>query len=305
MGVPVPVPGLSVRDIAEAVRLIGDVVKSTRTILEAINDGRKYLERHAPNTAQYWAEIMRQMQITVEGLAEVTKVVSGFAFGFGASGPTESDLARFNDYVLAQEAKVVELRGRLRQLKGSSGRVQELREVLNRYTTQTGWSSMWGLLGDRGRREAEQLASLLANFYADDMRLVETIDYMIRLWSPPLQTFRALSAHPGARTPSTFRSPPNCSASTPVCSLSHNAAWTNWCPPWRARELSSPPRQLNSVSTSHMGMETTRPSAACPPSRRARSRPAGKPPMPGHGRRRGRVLVTSKGRRRPLGAVRP
>ncbi|HYO20117.1 MAG TPA: hypothetical protein VES02_15800 [Dermatophilaceae bacterium] len=197
MVVPVPVPGLSVRDIAEAVKLIGDVVKSTRTIIEAINDGRKYLERHAPDTSQYWAEMMHQMQITVEGLAEVTKVVSGFAFGFGASGPTESDLARFNDYVLAQEAKVVELRGRLRQLKGSSGRVQELRDVLNAYTTQPGWSSMWGLLGEKGRREAEQLASLLGNFYADDMRLVETIDYMIRVSESAVADVQAALGPPG------------------------------------------------------------------------------------------------------------
>jgi hypothetical protein len=40
--VPVPVPGLSVRDIADGIKLIGDVVDSTRTIIEAINDGKKY-----------------------------------------------------------------------------------------------------------------------------------------------------------------------------------------------------------------------------------------------------------------------
>jgi hypothetical protein len=39
MVLPVPVPGLSIRDVAEGIKLIGDVVDSTRKIIEAINDG--------------------------------------------------------------------------------------------------------------------------------------------------------------------------------------------------------------------------------------------------------------------------
>jgi len=180
MVVPVPLPGLSVRDIADGVKLIGDVIDSTRTILEAINDGKKYLEREAPDTKRYWADLMQQMQLTVTGLAEVTGVVSGFSFGFDASGdPRESDLDRFNNYVISQKAKVAALKGRARQLKGSSRKVRELRGILNNYTGNPGWSSMWGLLGKKGRHDAESLASLLGNFYADDMRLADTIDAMI------------------------------------------------------------------------------------------------------------------------------
>jgi hypothetical protein len=59
--------------------------------------------------------------------------------------------------------------------------VQKLRDILNKYTGNPGWSSMWGLLGKEGRRDAESLASLLNNFYAEDMRLAETIETMIQL----------------------------------------------------------------------------------------------------------------------------
>jgi len=197
VAVPIPVP--SVRDVADGVKLIGDVVKSTRLIVEAINDGKKYLKRKAPDTERYWAELMQQMQFTVQGLAEVTGVVSGFSFGFGVAGAKESDLSRFNDYVIAQRAKVTELRGRIRQLRGSSGEVQKLREILNDYTGKPGWSSMWGLLGKEGRRKAEPLASLLGNFYADDHRLVVTIETMVRLAEFAVSDVEAALGPPGRK----------------------------------------------------------------------------------------------------------
>ena len=172
---------VSVRDVADAVQLIADVVNNTRSIVAALNDGRKYLERNHPESKADWSSLMTEMQITIEGLSRVTQVVSGFRFGIGATGPTDADLARFNNYVMLQKKSVVELSGQTRTLKGSCDKVAELRDDLNARSEDKSWSSMWGLLGEKGRREAEELAFALGGFYADDLRLISTVQHMTTL----------------------------------------------------------------------------------------------------------------------------
>ena len=178
MIMPIPV---SAKDLAEGVGLIRTVVADTIDIVSAINDGRAYLERKAPDTEKTWNKLMREMQKTVAGLAEVTKVVSDFRFSFGPSGPTETDLIRFDDYVMAQRREVIELRGRIRSLKGSSGQVNDQSALLHQRSTALGVSNMWGLLGVKGRQTASQLSAKLSNFYGADMELVATIEGMVNL----------------------------------------------------------------------------------------------------------------------------
>ena len=128
---------VSVSDTAAAVKLITDIVNNTISIIKAINDGQEYLKRRHPDAQTDWAKLISEMQLTIEGLAEVTKVLSGFRFGIGITGqPTDADLARFNNYVITQGAKVVELNNQIRRLRGSSGKISNLRDDLNRRAGQ-------------------------------------------------------------------------------------------------------------------------------------------------------------------------
>jgi hypothetical protein len=189
---------VSVRDTAETVKLITDIVNNTISIIRAINDGQEYLKRRHPDAQRDWAELISEMQLTIEGLAEVTKVLSGFRFGIGIAGqPTDADLGRFNDYIITQRAKVVELNNRIKKLKGSSGKVSKLRDDLNCRAGRRSWSSMWGLLGGKGRQQAEELASILGNFYADDLKLVDTIEDMIGLAESAVAEVEAALGPPG------------------------------------------------------------------------------------------------------------
>jgi hypothetical protein len=69
-----------VKEIAESTKLIGEVVKNTREIIKAVNDGREYLKRYYPDAQGDLSDLLRQMQRAIEGLASVTKVISGFRF---------------------------------------------------------------------------------------------------------------------------------------------------------------------------------------------------------------------------------
>lgn len=188
-----------VRDIAEVVKMVAEVVRNTREIIQAVNDGRKYLELNYPDSKNEWADLLYQMQRTVEGLAEVTKVVSAFRFSEGPAADYET--VRFNDYVIEQKAKLVNLNGRLRDLKGSSGKVRDLRDALDAHSIDRGWGSMFGLLGEKGRRDASELASVLSNFYADDEKLADTIRRMMELAEAAVKDVDVALAPTGIASP--------------------------------------------------------------------------------------------------------
>ena len=75
-----------VREIADTTALLGEVVRNTRELLKAVNDGQAYLASKHPDAAKDFGKLLGQMQLAVEGLAEVTKVVSNFRFEIGEKG---------------------------------------------------------------------------------------------------------------------------------------------------------------------------------------------------------------------------
>jgi hypothetical protein len=110
-----------VTEVADVVRTLADVVRNTREIVDAVNDGRKFLAAKHPEAQKDFAELLSQMQLTVEGLAEVTKVISGFRFVTDMRtldrDTADRELARFNDYVIEQKADIARLKNRIRELK--------------------------------------------------------------------------------------------------------------------------------------------------------------------------------------------
>jgi len=171
-----------VGEIADTLQLLARVVNDTRTLVKSINDGREYLARKHPDAANDFKELLEQMQITVEGLASVTGVVTGFRFTVGSEYAQERDLARFNEYVIDQGKKIEKLRGEIRTLKGSCDRIRELQKSLNKRDGEGwSWSSMFGLLGVEPGPSREDLADAIGEFYTSDERMIETIEETLRL----------------------------------------------------------------------------------------------------------------------------
>jgi len=168
-----------VKEIAESIKLLGDVVKSTRDIVEAVNDGRAFLKRFYPEAQKDISNLLGQMQLAIEGLANVTKVISGFRFTVAGTSvnrtTAERDLARLNKYLIEQRAKAATLRGRIRKLKADCDRVAKLRDRLDARTKAHTWGSMFELFGSKVRKRSQELASALSSFYADDQRMLQAL----------------------------------------------------------------------------------------------------------------------------------
>jgi len=168
-----------IREIADSIKLMGDVVKSTREIVKAVNDGREYLKHYYPDAQGDVSSLLQQMQRAIEGLASVTKVISGFRFVVAGStverATADRDLARLNDYLIAQREKASNLRGKIRDLKADCDKVRRLRDKLDARTKTHSWGSMFELFGSKARKRSQELHSALSNFYADDQRMIQLL----------------------------------------------------------------------------------------------------------------------------------
>ena len=144
-----------IQEIADALDVLGKIVKNTRSIIQAVNDGKEYLARRYPDANEDFAELLKQMRITVEGLAKATGIMTGFRFVVGSEQAAEKDLVRFSNYLIEQKENITRLRGEVRKLKADCNKIEILRDALNERHKKPSWSSMFGLVGMRSSKRRE------------------------------------------------------------------------------------------------------------------------------------------------------
>jgi chromosome segregation ATPase len=194
-----------VKDVAEVVKLAGDVVKSTREMITAFNDGRVYLKRNYPDATNDLTELLEQMQQAIEGLASVTAVISGFRFSIaGNSVDVESaqrDLSRLNEYLIRQGEKTSSLRGSIRTLKANCEKVKELRDKLDARSKDRSWGSMFELFGAKSLERSKELHSALSNFYTEDQKMIDLLTDTLELTEKALAEVEEALGPPGTQNP--------------------------------------------------------------------------------------------------------
>jgi hypothetical protein len=194
-----------VSEVAALIKELGEVVESTRKIVDAVNDGRKFLKERYPSAEKDLADLLLQMQRAIEGLAAVTKVLGAFRFQVSGDmvdlAAASHDLARFNDYVIRQRDDVAALRGRIRELKANCEKVRALRDQLDKRTESGSWGSMFELFGDKVKQRSMELSSSLSNFYADDQRMIELLEETLKLADAGLQEVLDSLGPPGVASP--------------------------------------------------------------------------------------------------------
>jgi chromosome segregation ATPase len=194
-----------VSEIADVIRMLADVVRNTREIVDAVNDGRKFLASRHPEAQQEFSELLEQMQRTIEGLAEVTKVISRFRFVSDGSTvdreTAERELGRFNNYVIEQNNDITKLKNRIRELKADCEKVRDLRDKLDARTETRAWGSLFGLLGAKEQKRAQELHSSLSNFYADDQRMIDLFCQTLQLAENAITDVEKALGPPGMANP--------------------------------------------------------------------------------------------------------
>lgn len=194
-----------VSEVADVIKMLGDVVKNTREIVEAVNDGRKFLASRHPDAQKDLSKLIHQMQLTVEGLAKVTSVISRFRFvtagGTVVPATASRELARFNNYIVKQERDVARLKNRIRTLRADCEKVRKLRDKLDARTETRSWGTMFGLLGAKARKRSLELHNFLSTFYADDQRMVELFRRTLDLAEKGIKDVESALGPPGTQNP--------------------------------------------------------------------------------------------------------
>ncbi len=116
-------------EIRDAVGVLANVVDETRTILDALRDGRAYLQRHHPDARGDLVDLLEQMRTTVAGLVSASRVVTDFDFVVDGSARDRAP-DRFNDHLIAAQQRVAYLESELDRLKASCSRIGILSDVL-------------------------------------------------------------------------------------------------------------------------------------------------------------------------------
>lgn len=170
-----------VRELADSIQILADVVHNTRELADAVKDGREFFAREHADAKKDLVTLLSQMQKTIEGLASVTSVVTGFKFTETGAG-VDYEPARFNEHMLAHKKKVAGLRGNIRELKGNCKKIRIARDKLNELAgNKSDWAAMFRLFSKQRRQMNARLAQTLSNFYADDQQVIWVVERLLDL----------------------------------------------------------------------------------------------------------------------------
>jgi hypothetical protein len=193
-----------VSEVVDVIRVLGDVVEGTTKIVDAVNDGRKYLAAKHPEAEKDFDELLAEMQRAIEGLAAVTKVFSfSFVVDTSASdaGLAGRELVRFNDYIIEQQKDIAKLWTRKRKLKADCEKIRALRDKLDARTKGRAYGSLFSLLGGKAKQRELELHGALSSFYADDQRMIAVIEQTLQLAEAGIKDVEATIGSHGTSNP--------------------------------------------------------------------------------------------------------
>jgi poly-gamma-glutamate capsule biosynthesis protein CapA/YwtB (metallophosphatase superfamily) len=176
-----------IAEVREAVGLLAKLVEDTRTLLAALEDGRKYLQAKHPDAAGRVADVLEQMRFTVAGTVSVTRVVLDFDFSLGGSADDKSELARFNNHLIAAGKDIATKDADVSRLRGSCERIRALQWELQERAGNRPW---WALLGDKAGQQADQLSKTMERLYLNDDAMATQVTKVLEAGDAALQAVR-------------------------------------------------------------------------------------------------------------------
>ena len=192
----VSVKVVSVKDVADGLALLAGIVRDTRAIVQAVNDGRAFLKSQSPQTIPTLVALLGEIQVTIVGLAEVAKLLTGFAFN-QSKAMSDAETVRFNDYLIKRQARVKKLRGQISSLKGSCDKINLLSAEVERDAGRRNMKSMWGLLGAKVRLRSKDLSRTLSDFYGADQKIILAIEDLLRRADDAILDIQGALGEPG------------------------------------------------------------------------------------------------------------
>ena len=177
-----------IAEVRDAISLIADLVDQTRTILDALTDGRAYLAKNHPDAKGDLSDLLEQMRAPIVGLHSAARIVSDFDFTVDGS-ERDREPARFNEHLIALGERQASLSENISLLKGSCTRVLRLSQDLDARAQDRPW---WALLGDRAGQQANELGRTLHRLYGLDSDMADHARAVLHATERSLDEVRAI-----------------------------------------------------------------------------------------------------------------
>ncbi len=152
--------GAVYQDIRQVVRDIKHLVTQSKELIQAVRDGRAYVEKFHPNEKGLLSELLEQMRATFAGLISVSRLVTDFDFTIDGSD-RDRQPSRFSEYLVQARTDLESLESNLTILKASCTRVHLLGQALQMRADKESWWYLFGdAIGDQAGRLAPQFDAL-------------------------------------------------------------------------------------------------------------------------------------------------
>jgi len=166
-----------VKEVLEAIKLLGDGVKSMEAIVTACGDGKKYLMNRHPDVAADLAAMCVEIQKTLLAMATASSVVTNFRFTI-AGEAVATEPRRFNQAFIAHKPVEAEFRAQINRSRGRCSQIGTHARRMQEKANGTDLSSVFSLLGVPAKERQLDLARTLQMVYDDDRMFHDVVDQM-------------------------------------------------------------------------------------------------------------------------------
>lgn len=163
-----------VKEVSDAIDLITRNINNIRTLVEACQDGGKFLKAKHPDVRDDLGAMCHEMQKTLHAIAAASAIVTHFRFTV-ATHAMHTEPARFNDYLMQHKSQALEVRD---QLESMRGHCHIIHQHADRMKEKAGSRGLFSLIGIDSRARADELQAALEEIYNDEIAYHMTMSAM-------------------------------------------------------------------------------------------------------------------------------
>jgi hypothetical protein len=166
-----------VQEVTDAIDLITRNINNIRTLVEACQDGGKFLMTHHPGVRDDLGAMCHEMQKTLHAIAAASAIVTHFRFTV-ATDAMHAEPARFNDYLMEHKSQALEVRDQLETMRGHCHVIREHAASMEKTADSFSLRSLFSLIGVDSRERQDELRAALEEIYNDEMAYHATMSAM-------------------------------------------------------------------------------------------------------------------------------
>lgn len=164
------------KEVVEGLGLMKEGLENVTAIVEAVKDGRAYLQQYHPEARKDVELLLLELQKNLVLIAEVSGVVMRFRFD---SGPSGSALQRFNDYYITQGGKAASLRQQIDQLRTRCSVVRQHASNVSEGVGSTAFQKFFEKLNVQAVMRRAELGVILDRLAYEDFANARSADAAI------------------------------------------------------------------------------------------------------------------------------